>query len=283
MQVETLLEMKVPADSISEPSFIHITRSLNAVGYCEQKDEADGREFRIAWFRMDGDAKLTRARIVASALLAGVCSEDIEVQTLDDHWESAWKTDWKPVETGERLRIRPSFCGPVSDDRIEVVLDPGMAFGTGQHATTRLCLAAIEQICSDHAPQSMLDMGCGSGLLAIAAAKLGVPHIVAMDHDPVAIEVARENAAINKVKIRFELGDAPPNRKFDLVVANILANPLIEMASALAASTGQYLVLSGLMESQLEDVSRPYLASGLHITKVERESEWALIELQPVT
>ncbi|MFQ5355892.1 MAG: 50S ribosomal protein L11 methyltransferase [Mariprofundaceae bacterium] len=280
MQEKTLLEMKIPSECISESSFLHLGESLNASGFCEESDMETGRFFRLAWFDSSAsDASLVRARITAAALLAGVRAENICVKTLNSDWKTAWQADWKMVEAGKRLCVRPSFCAPPGDKRIDIVLDPGMAFGTGQHATTRLCLIAIERICDQTLPKSLLDMGCGSGLLAIAAAKLGIQHIMGVDNDPVAIVTARKNADINHVNIRFEIGQEPPHEPFDIVVANILARPLIEMAPGLAAATGQHLILSGVMESQIDDVKRSFVNEGLKPCRVEFQSEWASLEL----
>jgi ribosomal protein L11 methyltransferase len=160
------------------------------------------------------------------------------------------------------------------------VLDPGMAFGTGQHATTRLCLIAIERICEAAPPQSMLDMGAGSGLLAIAAGKLGARGIVAIDNDPVCVAACRTNAEINAVAMESRLGDTPPDRRFELVAANILAGPLIDMAPELARCIAGRLVLSGLLAEQAGAVTAAYTAEGLTHLRTDRLDEWASVELQ---
>jgi len=159
------------------------------------------------------------------------------------------------------------------------VLDPGMAFGTGQHATTCLCLRAIERACAGSPPASLLDMGAGSGLLAIAAGKLGVRHIVAIDYDPISVEAAAVNAGINDVELESRLGDTPPAEAYELVVANILAGPLIAMAKGLAACSGQRLVLSGLLQTQVDEVRAAYEAQGMSVDRIDSEGEWAAIEL----
>jgi len=159
-------------------------------------------------------------------------------------------------------------------------LDPGMAFGTGQHATTQLCLESIERICREPMPSSMLDMGSGSGLLAIAAAKLGVKQVLAIDHDPIAVEACKVNAGINGVVLRSVLDDTPPNARFSLIVANILAGPLIAMAPRLAACAGGPLVLSGLLAAQVNDVGRAYMRAGLTPVRTDVRDEWAALELK---
>ena len=175
--------------------------------------------------------------------------------------------------------MRPSFREPPTDGRIDIVLDPGMAFGTGQHATTCLCLAAIERACAGSPPASLLDMGAGSGLLAIAAGKLGVQRIVAIDYDPISVEAAAVNAGINGVALESRLGDTPPAEVYALVVANILAGPLIDMARGLAACTGRRLILSGLLVEQVGAVKAAYEAENLSVDRVDHDGEWAAIEL----
>ncbi len=176
--------------------------------------------------------------------------------------------------------MRPSFCDPLEDDYIDIVLDPGMAFGTGQHATTRLCMEAIERICGKHVPESMLDIGAGSGLLAITAGKLGSKGVVAIDNGPISVEASRVNAGINGVEMESLLDDAPPEQLFDLVVANIFAGPLIEMAPKLAKCVGRHLVLSGLLREQVESVSRAYVDAGMQVVRSDTHDEWASVEFK---
>jgi ribosomal protein L11 methyltransferase len=167
----------------------------------------------------------------------------------------------------------------------EVVLDPGMAFGTGSHATTALCLAALSDLLGDRPGAAVLDVGTGSGLLAIAARKLGAGRVAANDNDPVAVEVARENAARNGVAL--ELTSAPVGAiagRFDVVVANILANVLVALAPELAAKVapGGVLLLSGILGSQEEEVRRAAVAAGLSPVPGgdRREGEWSLLALE---
>ncbi len=280
MQEKNVLELRIPAECISEDHFVCLIQSLSAIGSCEQQDANDGKALRISWFMAGKDPKLTRARIAAGAMLAGIPSGRISINSVNEDWETAWQRDWQAMEVGKRLRVRPAFCPAVRDERIDIVLDPGMAFGTGQHATTQLCLESIERICREPMPSSMLDMGSGSGLLAIAAAKLGVKQVLAIDHDPIAVEACKVNAAINGVVLRSVLDDTPPNARFSLIVANILAGPLIAMAPRLAACAGGPLVLSGLLAAQVNDVGRAYMRAGLTPVRTDVRDEWAALELK---
>jgi len=275
------LELRLPAASIETVIFEQLCEGLGAAGQALKTDAKSGRSEHMAWFSAGDDPQKTRAAITAAAMLFGVPQSDICLNALGDDWETAWQKDWKAMPIGKHLWVRPSFCAPPVDDRLDIVLDPGMAFGTGSHATTQLCLEAIERICAGHMPATMLDMGTGSGILAIAAAKLGIKNVLAMDNSQDAVEACRKNAKINDVHIVSQLGNSPPNRRFDFVVANILAKPLINMAPELATCVHSTLVLSGLLTTQAKDVRRRYKAEGLEsLRPISTQGEWAAIEMR---
>lgn len=278
MQGTKCLELRICSQQINEALFEGLAESAHALGTAEETDADSGQVTHIAWFDADADESNQRARLTAAALLTGAKPEEIRISELGDDWETAWQKNWHAMPVGRQLWVRPSFCEAAPAGRIDIVLDPGMAFGTGQHATTRLCLEAIERICDTEQPASVLDMGAGSGLLAIAAAKLGAADILAIDNDPLAVAACITNARINDVTLQARLDDTPPAGPFDLVVANILAGPLIDMAVPLAACTGRQLVLSGLLTTQLGDVRRAYEATGLRYLRDDSEGEWASLE-----
>jgi ribosomal protein L11 methyltransferase len=182
--------------------------------------------------------------------------------TVDDgDWVRATQAQFRPIEVAERLWIVPSWCDPVDVDAINVVLDPGLAFGTGSHPTTRLCIRWLAR--ELHRGDSVLDYGCGSGILAIIAAKLGASRVIGTDIDPQAIAASRDNAHRNRVDARFAVPDDPLIRRaerFDVVVANILANPLRLLAPSLAArvAIGGRVVLSGILAAQAPNVIAAY-------------------------
>jgi ribosomal protein L11 methyltransferase len=276
-----LLELRLPEAAVSEQAFEQFCEQLDACGNAVETDAKNGNGEYVGWFPAGSDIQGTRARIAVGAALLGIEEKDITLKLLDDDWETAWQRDWHGMPIGKQLWVRPSFCEAAPDDRIDIVLDPGMAFGTGQHATTRLCLETIERVCAASPITSMLDMGAGSGLLAIAAGKLGAKGIVAIDNDPISVEASRVNAGINNVELASLLGDVPPHQSFELVAANILAAPLIDMAPALARCVGKRLVLSGLLREQMEAVSAAYIAEGLKLDRSETLDEWASLELIP--
>lgn len=203
----------------------------------------------------------------------------------DEDWGEGWKRHFRPLDVG-RVRVRPSWIdAPPPPGAVEVVLDPGMAFGTGSHPTTALCLAALSELLAARPGASVLDVGTGSGILAIAARELGARRVVGNDDDPKAVAVARENAARNGVAI--ELVPDPLARvagTFDVVVANILANTLVELAPEIAAklAPGGVVVLSGILAHQEEEVRRAYVASGLVPLPGgdRREGEWSALALE---
>jgi len=276
-----LLELRLPETAINEQDFEQLCTALGSNGSALETDAKTGIGEHVAWFPAGGDEQASRSVITAAVLQLGVTESDISLKLLTDDWETAWQRDWHGMPIGQSLWVRPSFCEAAPDDRIDIVLDPGMAFGTGQHATTRLCLETIERVCAESAPASMLDMGAGSGLLAIAAGKLGAKGIVAIDNDPISVEASLVNAGINGIELESLLGDVPPAQVFDLVAANILAGPLIDMAPALALCVGKRLVLSGLLATQIEVVSAAYIATGLTLARSDIMDEWASLELAP--
>lgn len=281
MQAVKSLELRILSKYIGEYEFNALAQAMNSSGVAQETDADSAATSYLAWFDIGDDEASIRARISAAALLAGVAAEHITLSTLDStDWETAWQKDWKAMLIGNRLRVRPSFCTSPNDNRIDIVLDPGMAFGTGTHPTTQLCLEAVERICTEMPAATVLDMGAGSGILAITALKLGADSALAIDMEEESVEACRSNAAINGVKLDTKLADTPPKQTFDLVVANILAAPLVWMATELAACVGGRLILSGLLTSQLDDVVAAYIDEGLTESRRDSQGEWASVELK---
>jgi ribosomal protein L11 methyltransferase len=194
--------------------------------------------------------------------LAAPALEPRYEELADRPWEREWLKDFRPMRFGQRLWICPGGQTPPPEaaDAVVILLDPGLAFGTGTHATTALCLEWLDG--RDLQGARVYDVGCGSGILAIAALALGAGSAVAMDIDPQALLATRENAERNRVEARLQVrpADAPWDAGFDVVLANILAEPLIELAPRLAAATraGGHVVLSGLLAAQAESVASAF-------------------------
>ncbi|OGS97175.1 MAG: ribosomal protein L11 methyltransferase [Gallionellales bacterium RIFCSPLOWO2_02_FULL_57_47] len=182
------------------------------------------------------------------------------IETLaDNDWVRLTQSQFEPIRISARLWIVPTWHTPSDPEAINIVLDPGLAFGTGSHPTTRLCLRWLDN--NLQGGESVLDYGCGSGILAIAALKLGAAHAVGIDVDSQAVISSRDNAAANRVgNVQFYLPDNAPPATYDLVVANILTNPLRMLAPLLANATrpGGQIVLSGILEEQAPDMMNIY-------------------------
>jgi ribosomal protein L11 methyltransferase len=197
----------------------------------------------------------------------------------DRDWSSAWRDSFHAMRFGARLWVVPSGESPPVTDAVTVHMDPGLAFGTGTHATTALCLEWLDA----HPPQArdVIDYGCGSGILAIAAGKLGASQVRAVDIDPQALQATRENAVRNGIGEDLEalFPDALDAQPADLVIANILANPLIELAETLArhVSLRGHIVLTGILAEQAGEVIAAYRPWFEFRALVKRE-EWVLLE-----
>ncbi|MAX50718.1 MAG: 50S ribosomal protein L11 methyltransferase [Methylophaga sp.] len=178
----------------------------------------------------------------------------------DKDWEREWMDNFHPIQFGERLWICPSWHTPPAADAVNIMLDPGLAFGTGTHPTTALCLNWLDQ--ADLKGKYVIDYGCGSGILAIAAALLGAERVIGVDTDPQALEATRANAARNGVEIEAYLPGDCPDEPCDLLLANILAGPLQTLAPLFAnlAKPNAEIVLSGILQVQAEEVSESYQA-----------------------
>jgi ribosomal protein L11 methyltransferase len=201
-------------------------------------------------------------RYLLQALLAQRLADPAEIESrvvADQDWTRAWLDDFKPMRFGSRLCICPSHHTPPEDAQVVVTLDPGLAFGTGTHPTTGLCLEWLD----DHLETNsmVVDFGCGSGVLAIAALKLGARQALCIDNDPQALEATIDNAERNQVRSGIEFPATPyPQGSADIVFANILAGPLVELADVLTALVrpGGYLVLSGILADQRLMVDNAY-------------------------
>jgi ribosomal protein L11 methyltransferase len=200
-----------------------------------------------------------------------------------EDWSSSWKANFKPLRVGRRLLVVPTWEKANSKpDDIVLLIDPGMAFGTGGHETTRLCLELLEQIMDDMPTlviPSLLDLGTGSGILAIAAVRLGAGRVCAVDIDPQAIEVTRENLAINNLSDQVECSTTPLESlsgTFDVILANILAEELVRLAPHLVErlSEGGKLILSGILAEKEPFVRSGFSTQPLEYRETRREGEW---------
>lgn len=194
----------------------------------------------------------------------------------EQNWVQLTQSQFDPIRVSERLWIVPSWHESPDPAAINLILDPGMAFGTGSHPTTRLCLEWLERNVSDAC--SVLDYGCGSGILAIAAARLGAGHVAGVDIDPHAVEAARANAERNGVTALFADSAEPVAGEYDVVVANILSNPLRVLAPAICAHvrSGGRLALSGILREQVDEIVAIY-AQWIPMQVADVREDWVCL------
>jgi ribosomal protein L11 methyltransferase len=210
----------------------------------------------------------------------------LDVREVEDtDWTDAWREHYVPQRIG-RVVVVPSWLDePVAEGDVRITLDPGMAFGTGLHPTTRGCLVLMQDV--DPMPDSVLDVGCGSGILALAALRLGARHADALDTDPLAVDASRRNAARNGLADRVEaaVGSLPeePARRYPLVVANLVAAVLIGLAPRLAAHVAAdgRLVASGIIDQREGEVAAALAAAGLRVERRLADGEWVSLVLRP--
>jgi ribosomal protein L11 methyltransferase len=237
-----------------------------------------------------GTDAAANASLARMALQAAGIAAAIEVRGVaEEDWAEAWKEHFHVERFGERIVVVPSWRQHDSAPNDLVIrLDPGMAFGTGQHETTRMCLEALERAVRPGA--RVLDAGCGSGILSLAAAGLGAPEVLALDIDENCVRVTRENAAANALDgvVRAErgsLGDAWPEAAgapgvFDVIVANIIARVIVELAPhfARALAPGGRVIVSGVIEEREREVVDALEAAGLRIETRRAMGDWRCIE-----
>lgn len=220
------------------------------------------------------------AAILAALAQRGLIPADHRIEALEDQvWERAWMESFQPMRFGARLWIVPSWTAAPDPTAVNLKLDPGLAFGTGTHETTALCLEWL-----DGRPlggRSVLDVGCGSGVLAIAALLLGAAEAHGTDIDDQALTASRDNAKANGVSERLALyrpEQLPPNHRCDLLVANILAGPLVALAAELArrCRPGAPMALSGILADQAEAVREAY-SPWFDLEPVARRGDWVRV------
>ncbi len=300
------LELTVQAhpeaiESVSELLSQHTSGGVAIEEPIELFDE--GQEYRVvtgkpvlvhAYLPIDGKEEETHQRI-AEGLWHFSCLGSHFVGELTTHtvneedWANAWKDYFHVTHIGQRLVIRPSWREYTpKPSEVMLTLDPGMAFGTGLHPTTRMCLEQVEQ--RVHAGMKVLDVGTGSGILAIAAARLGAESVYAIDNSSVAVESTLANTKMNELEDRIEvvlgvLDDAEATRmagQYDFVIANIIAHVIGSIAPQLArvVSPTGVLVVSGIIEARRHDAEDPLLAAGLELVEQVMIDDWMALVLR---
>lgn len=219
-------------------------------------------------------------------LEAGIPLEISTTKVKEDDWANNWKQYYHPTRIGQNIIIRPSWeqYTPQSDKDVVITLDPGIAFGTGSHETTRLCLTMLEKYMQPGA--AVLDVGTGSGILAVAAAKLGASSVLGIDIDAHAVLVADENSRLNGTAVTFRAGNLVDDvcGRYNLITANIVADIIIILLDDMARflADGGTAVLSGIIDIREEDVLQKIAAEGFKAVETLRENGWTAIAIQKV-
>ena len=237
---------------------------------------ASGETVVVAWFENPDQAEAALGLLQEAMELRRSAIEEAP----DTDWSTAWRARIRATRVG-RLWVGPPWETPPAGT-VSLTIEPKMAFGTGDHPTTALCLAAVEAFCARHPGASVLDVGTGTGVLALMARKLGAGRVVGVDSDPTSMALARENAALNGLP-EVELSGATLDQvagPFDLVVANILANTLVELAPSLVRHSRQRLVLAGVLAPQEPEVRRAFLARGLLDDGGGRDGDWVRLDFR---
>jgi ribosomal protein L11 methyltransferase len=267
--------LTVEVEAEAAEAFSDALLEAGAVSVSLEEAAAEWRRQRVtALFSVRAPAE---ALVSKAALACGMRAPDTLSRRIEDRdWVRQSQAQFEPFALGERLWIGPTWSEPPGAPTASIRLDPGLAFGTGSHPTTRLVLQfLVDEVAGG---ERVLDYGCGSGILAIAAAKLGAARVDAIDIDPQAVETAAANAKANGVTVNTLEPEALEPALYDVVVSNILAQPLIVLAPLLASRTarGGRIALSGLLESQALEVQAAY-AQGYDMRVADTQDGWALL------
>jgi ribosomal protein L11 methyltransferase len=278
-QAEMLSDALLAAGALSVTVTDQDAGSANERAWYDEPDAPPSRPWRdnhlTALFDADADIP---AAIAGASALAGLDRPPAwQAETVEEQdWVRLTQSLFDPIRISDRLWIVPSWHAPPDPDAINLTLDPGLAFGTGSHPTTGLCLRWLED--AIRGGERVLDYGCGSGILAIAARTLGAGRADGVDIDPGAVAAARDNARQNHVDAWFGLPEALAPGHYDIVVANILSQPLIQLAPLLAGrlAAGGRMALAGLLDTQTQEVAQAY-RPWCDIAVGAREHGWTLL------
>jgi ribosomal protein L11 methyltransferase len=275
-------ELTIRIPNLFKDMLIRRLAQYGCLGVIEDKNSL------IAYFPATNDIDIITSELIMQKALLEKANDKYQFTfdynlIPDQDWNESWKKGFTPLDVGEQFTILPPWEDRRSG-RINLIIDPGMAFGTGHHETTRSCLVLLEKYDGKIAKSHFLDLGTGTGLLAIAASKLGYDQVVAVDTDPLAIEAARKNLELNQV-INIELREgslieAPGT--FDCIVANIISGVLVLLAHALSSrlKPSGIAILSGILAEQADEVVKAYEQTGLKFIENYHDDKWASLVFQ---
>ena len=287
--------VSVPTEAVEAVSYFLVELGSSGIAEGEWKPDTPppARTLVQGFFPADRDsgallASLTNSlrRIATEYPALATCVPECEV-IASDIWQEQWKTHFPPLPVGQRLLILPPWeVRPAQSKREVIEINPSMAFGTGHHATTYTCLEALEALCDTYGPPAQaLDLGTGSGILAIALARLGVPSVWATDIDPTAREEAQKNALVNGVATAVHISAASLNElpsPFQLVIANLFASTLIAFCPAIAQilTRSGHAILSGIQSGQAEAVLEAFSSPDWTLVEHCSKDDWATLVLR---
>ena len=278
----TLTRIKIIFPEAMADAMAPLFFTYAAWGWEEQFGPAEGQTTAVLHFDRPEQAQDFLAELGAGFPEAAASMDDVE----NADWSLAWREFFQPIRVRNRFMVLPTWLREENEGLTPILIEPKMAFGTGHHTTTRLCLEALVDLVTAGrigSDTELLDLGTGSGILGIGAARLGL-HGIGLDIDPVAIDNAVENIDLNSVQEAFSVSvggidSLPRDRTFGCIVANILANPLIEMARPITSRLrpGGVLVLSGILAEQAEKVATAYQSQGLPAPAITYDNEWSVL------
>ena len=271
-----------------------LINSLTTFDQQDYEEKPTGDTQVVAYFPMDNQVEQIRQKLEESIWHLGQIAPmgHLEYQVIaDQNWMDSWKERYQPLELGKNLMVLPAWVDPaLAEGKLPIIISPDMAFGTGTHPSTQLCLIALEKYgCQG---KDVLDIGCGSGILSIAAVRLGAERVLGVDYDPIAIPSCERNAALNGMegRILFEVGThtdvlarTDGLKQAPVVLANILAHILIKMLETGLADTVApegLLILGGILNTQTDNVIQAASKNGLNLIDTLTEQDWVVLVLQ---
>jgi ribosomal protein L11 methyltransferase len=265
---------------VSSNNYLIIEEYLfdNLAGSVTQIAKDDGSFLVTVLYQNDCD--ITHIMADLKHNFSKILESDIKYELIkDQQWEAAWLYDYEPVEVGDNIVVYPDWKEPpVDNSKTYILVDPSIAFGCGNHETTKMCLTWLEENITINT--TVLDYGCGTGVLAIGAVKLGAKYAEGIDIDPNSIESSIKNAQTNTVADNTHFSDTVSNKKFDLLVANIFSNVLIYLVDVMLerVKAGGKIALSGIIENQVEEVQDAFRERGIVFSEPKQMGQWFLLD-----